>query len=120
MQFSQLNYSMVNIKICKCIPYIVCARSYSFRNIKFKKIYIKNVGQGHGLQFSQLFEDKCENLQMSPTYFFASSNRFRDINYKFHDVQKVGQGHGVKVSKYTNRWQMSKSVKRNFFISYFR
>ena len=39
--FSQLNYSMVNVKICKCIPYIVCARSYSFRNIKLKMFTLK-------------------------------------------------------------------------------
>ena len=34
-QFSQLHYSMANVKISKLLPHIFCASSYRFRDLKF-------------------------------------------------------------------------------------
>ena len=41
------------------------------------------------------FDSKCQNLQMSPTNFFALAlTAFRDIKNIFY-LQKVGHGHSL-------------------------
>ena len=49
------------------------------------------------------FEGKCQNLQMSPTYFYAQLYSFRDIKISILNfyLQKVDQVHGVKFSQIT-------------------
>ena len=49
-------------------------------------------------------DDKCRNLQVSPTHFSASSYSFRYINILIFYLQKVGQGHGVQF------WQLQRSM----------
>ena len=42
---------------------------------------LQEVCQGHEVQFFAItsFDGKCQNLQISPTHFCASSYSFRDI-----------------------------------------
>ena len=41
---------------------------------------LQKVGQGHSAIFIiRPFDGKCQNVQMTPTHFCASSYRFRDI-----------------------------------------
>ena len=60
----------------------------------FFYFYVQQVCQGHAIA---PFHGKCQNLQMFPTHFPASSYRFRDNKIIFY-LQKVYQGH---------RWQFS-------------
>ena len=44
------------------------------------------------------FDGKCQNLQICPTHFCASSYHSRDINIKRISPPKVGKGHRVRFS----------------------
>ena len=40
------------------------------------------------------FDGKCQNLQMSPIYFYTSFYCFRIIKFKKNYLQKLRQSHG--------------------------
>ena len=66
-------------------------------------------GQGQGSRSRSAilvikpFDGKCQNLQVSPIIFCASTYLLRIINYYFF-LQKVGQGPGVEFSQLHIRW----------------
>ena len=68
---------MENIKIYKSCPMRFCASSSPFSDINISLFYIRNVVQGHGVQFSE-WSQSMANITIyktDPMYFCISSNR---------------------------------------------
>ena len=58
----------------------------------------------HGVQFLH-FDGKCQNKQMFPTHFCASSYRFRAIKCWMFYFQKVGHGNRVQFLQFDHSMQ---------------
>ena len=83
VQFSQLDHSMANVQIYKCLPHMF-ALSLTISDIYiYIYIYILPPKCRSRLGSTNFvltpFDGKCQILQMSPTHFCASSHRFEDI-----------------------------------------
>ena len=71
------------------------------------------------MQFSH-FDDKYENLKMSPTHFCSSFYRFIDINIFNCLPPKLGQGSDVQFSQSHSSMANGKSTNNIFYIIDFR
>ena len=60
------------------------------------KKYVKNTNAIFAIT---PFDGKCQNLQMSPKYFWFSSYYFRDITISNFYLKKVDHGHRVQFSQ---------------------
>ena len=94
----------------------ICASSYRFRFSHF--LPSKSRSTSRSAIFANYFiRRQIQNLQMSPTHFFASSYRFRDIiKFKIFDVQKWINVTECNIRKYTVRWQMLKSTHVSYTL----
>ena len=61
---------MANVKIYKCLPHIF-ALDLTILEIQFKICYLQKVGQGHEVQFSQLYHlmANVKNYKFLPNIF---------------------------------------------------
>ena len=81
LQFSQWRHSMANVKMYTKASHIFLRYSHCFRDINIENcLPSKRSRSLRKIVAVTPFEGKCQNLQMTPTHFCASSQHFRDIH----------------------------------------
>ena len=79
----------ISIKIALCIFALALIIS-GYTNFKFVAFTGRSLSRSAIIEITPL-DGKCQNLQMTPTHFCASSYRIRYINFLTFHLQKVGQ-----------------------------
>ena len=94
--YLQWYHSLTNIQIFKSRSVDFCASSHRFIVKKIGLFYLQKVGQGHGVQFSQLHHLMANvNIYKCLKHIFALAFTVSEIyNLKKKFLQNVGQCNG--------------------------